>query len=160
MSKEPLRIIMFFFIIFLLVQALSGMFLFVVKIGYYPEHMAEYFLGAEDKFIQAKSFWGLLEVAAPHLVAVALYILLVGHFLFLFPVKKGIITAIIYLASLGNILSGFLIRYGGVFFSSFKIGFFVLFELTIFYFIGALVIALFQDGGREDEACDGREEGR
>ncbi|OGW14225.1 MAG: hypothetical protein A3G93_16890 [Nitrospinae bacterium RIFCSPLOWO2_12_FULL_45_22] len=145
MTKESLRIILFFFTIFLIVQALSGISLFVVKIGYNPAHIAEYFLGSEDEFIKAKSFWGLLEVAVPHLVGISIYILVMGHFLFLFPLKKGLIVSVTYLASLGDVLSGFLIRYGGAFFSPFKILFFVLFELTICYFIGMLVIALFQD---------------
>lgn len=142
MSREPLRLIFLFFAIFLLVQALSGLFLFVVKMGYTPEHITEYFYGSEEKFIPAKSFWGILEVVVFHLGGVYLYALFMSHFLFLFPARAKFILWIIYMASLGNILSGFLIRYGERYFALLKLVFFVCFELATLCFIGALVIEL------------------
>lgn len=142
MPREPLRMIFLFFAIFLLVQALSGIFLFAIKIGHSPDRIAEYFLGAEEKFILAKSFWGILEVAVFHLGGVCLYILFMNHFLLLFPKNAGIILWIIYAAALGNILTGFLIRYGGGYFSFLKVIFFACFELAILYFIGALILEL------------------
>ncbi|MCS6958178.1 MAG: hypothetical protein RMK75_06975 [Aquificaceae bacterium] len=84
-SKPPrassLKAIVFIFSLFSLFFVLSNFLNFHSKMGFGIQGIRDYFLGNPELFIKGKSFEGLYKVFYPHLIAMAVYSLVVAHLL-------------------------------------------------------------------------------
>jgi hypothetical protein len=122
------------FVLLLLVQLLSGVVLFVLKFGFTPDLLHEYFVGNEDKYMLAKSFCGLLKTAFIHFFAYGVILFIVSHFVMMVrgiaERKKMRLIIVTSLSGLIDIMSNFLIQYEMTF-VYIKMLSFVLFELGI-----------------------------
>jgi hypothetical protein len=132
-----------YFALFGLLLLGSGAVLFFSKIGFSPEAMTLYYLGNDES--AGKSAYGLLETAVPHLGAMGLFIMVLGHFMLFAPNKakrKAIkLTVTLLIAAAFDIISGPMIAAGYTFWVWIKLGAFatllllgVLLALFILYF--------------------------
>ena len=100
---------------FLLVIAGSAAVLFAVKVGPGPQAVAEYYRGAEARFVPAKSLDGLLLVAVPHLTAIPLVFFAAAHVVgFARALGQGAFRALVALSfgsALASVAAGFLVRF-------------------------------------------------
>jgi len=136
---QSYRIAITYFTIFGALLLISGAVLFVSKLGISYESVQTFYLGNTSQFIQAKSTYGLLETALPHLGAMGLFVFVTGHFL-LFASKKEKQNAIkpvivLFTVALLDIMSGFLIVSGWTFFIWIKIISFMLLQLLGLYLL-------------------------
>ncbi|MCR9144239.1 MAG: hypothetical protein NXI24_18480 [bacterium] len=77
------------FLVFMTLQLLSGALLYYWKIGFNPAHMIEYYFGsvqmlaifpeAQDRFLQARSFDGMIKVTLGHFLAYAVLVFFLTH---------------------------------------------------------------------------------
>ena len=136
---QSYRIAITYFTIFGALLFISGAVLFVSKLGISYESVQTFYLGNTSQFIQAKSTYGLLETALPHLGAMGLFVFVTGHFL-LFASKKEKQNAIkpvivLFMVALLDIISGFLIVSGWSFFIWIKIISFMLLQIIGLYLL-------------------------
>jgi hypothetical protein len=103
------------FAVFLLVIAGSAAVLFAGKVGPGPAQVAEYYRGAEARFVAARSLDGLLLVAVPHLVAIPLVLFAAAHvvgFARALSLRAyRVLLAISFASALASVASGFLVRF-------------------------------------------------
>lgn len=103
-----------YFALFAFLLLGSGALLFVSKIGLSPEAVTHYYLG--DAHTAGKSTYGLLETAVPHLGAMGLFIMVLGHFMLFAPQKakhRAIkLTMLLLIAAALDIAAGPIISAG------------------------------------------------
>lgn len=135
----------------ILMQLVSGVWLFIEKYGFIIYEVFTYFAGDEDKFIFAKSFEGLMETTVPHFIAVSTTIFVYAHFLLFTKIiserKKQLLILALFISAMVNIFSAFGIIQGYEFFAWVKVFAFWSFQL----FMGLLLCILFFASLREEE---------
>ena len=104
MIEKAYKIAIAYFTLFSLFLLYTIVALFEEKIGFALSDLKSYY--------EPKSLEGLLEIASPHLMAIALFIMVITHF-FLFTTKKSIkkVIALYYVSALIVILSVFIKLY-------------------------------------------------
>lgn len=136
---QAYRLSIFYFSCFALLLLVSAVTLFISKIGFSLEAIEAYYAGNEALFITAKSSYGQLETAVPHLGAMGLFIMVTGHFLLFAPkhTRKGMIPIfyLLFIAVLGDIFSGFFIAKGIALFIWIKLLSFVLLVVLGFFLV-------------------------
>lgn len=108
------RSILAFFYLYFLLHWASGILMFRVKLGFSYQGIRDYFLGNPERFMNPRSFDGLLEVAHFHLFAMGLFFVVFTHLLLFSPLADRFKTGLIWmlgLSLLADILSPWLIRY-------------------------------------------------
>lgn len=125
------------FSLFVILLVLSGVMIFIEKIGLSVEDIMVYYLGSEEKFIQAKSFQGLLKIVLPHTFAYGLLSMVLLHFL-IFTDQRNlrrskILVFVIFSSAFLEIVSPFLLLRGLEFFAYLKLGSFIVFNLSLLY---------------------------
>ena len=120
---------------------LSNGMMYFHKMGLTPDSVVAYYLGSEEEFTQPRSYQGLLEVAHFHLFAMGMLVLTLTHLMLMtslsVPVKIWL-SGLTYLSALANEAGGWLVRFVHPDFAYFKIGAFVVLELSL----ALLVIAV------------------
>jgi hypothetical protein len=66
----------------------NGM-LYFHKMSLDPASVVEYYLGAEERFLQPRSYQGLLEVTHFHLFAMGMLLLVLTHLMLFVPIRNG-----------------------------------------------------------------------
>lgn len=121
----------------------SGVWIFVENIGFSIEAVVLYYAGDATAGVSAKSLYGQLEVAVPHLGAMGLFIMVVTHFLLFAPKKRrkhlGVIAICTFAAALLNIASGIAVSSGWLLFASVKLAAFALFCAAALFTVGLLL---------------------
>lgn len=134
-NHQLFRILLFLALSLILLQLVSGVWLFSEKFGLTPSSLIAYFAGDEQKFISAKSVEGVLETAVPHFLAISTTIFVSAHFLLFTQIisehKKYLLIASIFIAALVDIFSSFGILYGYHLFAYAKLIGFYTFELLM-----------------------------
>lgn len=141
------KILLFFNICFLLHWA-TGIFMFGDKIGFGVDDVVRYYLGDPERFMNPRSFSGLLEVTHFHLFAMGLFFVVFSHLLLFTPLAeslKNLLTNLLALALLADMASGWLIRYGGALFAPLKLGAFWLLQGVSFLLLVGLLRGLRRD---------------
>ena len=133
----------FYFALFAFLLLGSGALLFYSKIGFSLVNISSYYLGDTAAFTQAKSSYGLLEVALPHYGAMGLFIMVTTHF-FLFGDKHrkrhfARIAIALFIAAFVDIGSGFMIVKGFEMFVGLKLLSFLALELLGLYLAFSLL---------------------
>ncbi|HEY6101426.1 MAG TPA: hypothetical protein VIW03_18455 [Anaeromyxobacter sp.] len=134
------------FAAYLLVQAGSAAALFVLKLGGGASGVRAFYLGAPERFTQARSLAGLLEVAVPHLAAVPLVLFAAVHVIgFARALPRRAFAALVALSfgsALAGVLSGFAVRFVSPAFAWLKVASFGALEVALVSW-AALLVALF-----------------
>jgi hypothetical protein len=93
--------------------------------------VVEYYLGSEERFLQPRSYQGLLEVSHFHLFAMGMLLLVLTHLMLFVPVRNGVkawLIALPFAAALLNEGASWLVRFGHPLFAYLKIGGFLLLQ--------------------------------
>ena len=142
------RLSIIYFCLFSLLLLGSSIALFIYKIGFSVESIRLYYLGDEANFIQAKSFEGLLEVLTPHSFAIALFVMVISHFiLFIKKAKtaKNIALVIaLFISAFLEIISPLFIINGYTFFAYVKFMSFISLEVLSLYFVGIVYFSAYK----------------
>jgi hypothetical protein len=111
----------------------NGM-LYFHKMGLNPDSVVAYYLGSEQDFSQPKSYQSLLETAHFHVFAIGILVLTLTHLMLMtdLPVRLKIwLSGLTYLGALLNEAGGWLVRFVHPGFAYFKIGAFLLLEISL-----------------------------
>lgn len=104
------------------------------KMGLTAESVVAYYLGSEQNFTQPRSYQGLLEVAHFHLFAMGILVLTLTHLMLMTQLPVGLkiwLSGLTYASALANEAAGWLVRFVHPDFAYFKIGAFLLLEITL-----------------------------
>jgi len=144
----PAAILGFCYLYFLLHWG-TGLIMFFSKLGFSAASVARYYRGDPELFMNPRSFAGLLEVTHFHLFAMGLFFVVFCHLLcFTGLARRRQQTLILLLAGtiLGDLASGWLVRYLAAGFAWFKLGSFVLLQGISLALLAFLARAHFSRG--------------
>jgi len=111
----------------------NGM-LYFEKMGLDPSSVTAYYLGDEERFLPARSYQGLAEMAHFHLFAMGMLLLVLTHLMLFIPVSGGVkawLISVPFLAGLLSEGSGWLVRYGSPAFAPLKVAGFLLLQASL-----------------------------
>ena len=140
-----MRLIMFFFVLYLLAFWLTNLLLYFHHMSLSYRSVVDYYLGSEERFLQPKSYQGLLEITHMHLFAFGLLLVTLTHLLLFIPVSnqvKILLTLVSFLAGLAEIGAGWLVRYVSPAFAYLKILGFLLVQTVLLVLIVAIIVVL------------------
>ena len=128
-----------YFIFFSILLLASALMIFVTKIGFSLDAIYIYYLGDEANFIQAKTIAGLLKVVYPHIFSIALFSMVLLHFIYFTSFKKNrsfkYLILLTYISVILEISSPFGLLLGVSFFAAIKlISFIMIFILFLYMF--------------------------
>jgi len=122
-----LRLIIVFTVVFFVFLWLTSLLLYL-EVGFSPQGVAEYYRGSEESFRQPKSYLGMLEEAHFHFFAMAIILVTLNHLLLFTGIRnqwKLVLIVSSFASALGDITSGWLIRYVSPVFAYLKIASFL-----------------------------------
>ena len=96
--------------------------------------VTEYYLGSEERFLQPRSYQGMLEVSHFHLFAMGLLLLTLTHLMLFVPVSwnlKAWLIVIPFFSALTDEGSGWLVRFVHPGFAYLKIAGFLALEISL-----------------------------
>lgn len=131
---------------FLLWMSNFGM--YFSKMTLAPSSVVEYYLGSEEKFMQARTMQGMLEVLHFHSFAMGILLLTLTHLMLFVPLSMrtkawGICTA--FVAGIGDELAGWAVRFVHPGFAYAKVGMFVLLQSVLLWLMVLVARALLFD---------------
>jgi hypothetical protein len=133
--------------------------LYFQKMGLTPASVLEYYRGNEDKFLQPRSFQGLLEVSHFHLFAMGMLLLVLTHLMLFVPLGNGAKLFWIvapYAAALLDEASGWAVRFVHPAFAYAKIAGFVSLQATLAGLCGISLWSVFGGGSSQYRSGEGR----
>jgi len=110
-----------------------------------------YYLGSEEDFTQPKSYQSLLEVSHFHIFAMGMLVLTLTHLMLMtdLPTLMKIwVSGLVYLSAIADELAGWLVRFVHPNFAYFKIGSFLLLEISLAILIFVVSFSLIQSRRR------------
>jgi hypothetical protein len=110
-----------------------------------PDSVVLYYLGSEEQFTQPRSYQGMLEVSHFHLFSMGMLVLTLTHLMLMteFSVRLKIwLSSLTYAAALADEAGGWLVRFVHPLFAYFKIGAFVVLELSLAALLIIVITAL------------------
>jgi hypothetical protein len=140
-----LQLIVGFFLFYVALLWLTNALLYFHKTDLSYRSVVEYYLGSEERFLQPRSYQGLLEISHFHLFSMGILMLTLTHLLLFVPLRPARKAALILL-SFGSALldeaSGWLVRFVHPLFAYLKIASFLTLEATILAVIGFTLSAM------------------
>lgn len=133
---------------FILCLLATNLLLYVQHMGWGPQSGLEFFLGNEDKFLQPRSYQGLLEITHFHLFTDAAILLILTHISIYTPLRRPLKIALVltsFSSAFLDIMTNWLIRYVHYSFIYLKIVSFWTFEISVLLLIILSTIANFRD---------------
>lgn len=134
-----LNALILMFLGYILLLWISNGMMYFHRMDLSADSVIAYYLGSEEDFTQPKSYQSLLEVTHFHLFAMGMLIVTLTHLMLMtdLPVLVKVwLSALVYVSAVADELAGWLVRFVHPYFAYFKIGSFLLLELSL----GALVI--------------------
>lgn len=143
-DHKAFRPVLLCFCLFTFLQFGTGAIMYGWKIGFHPASTLEYYRGSEamrsmypdrpDRFMQPRTFSGLMKSAVGHSLAYGLMCFLITHLLR--SLASGTthsrladrISVFFYIAAFLDLTAGFVVLYGPAFAVWFRTGAFVVFE--------------------------------
>ncbi len=110
---------------------LTNTLLYFNKMSLTYTSVVEYYLGSEERFLQPRSYQGLLEVSHFHLFAMGMLLLVLTHLMLFVPVRNGVkawLIALPFAAALLDEGASWLVRFGHPLFAYLKIGGFLMLQ--------------------------------
>ncbi len=142
-----LNTLILMFLAYVALLWLSNGLMFFHKMNLSPESVIAYYLGSEQDFGQPRSYQSLLEVSHFHLFAMGMLILTLTHLMIMTSLPtllKVWLSVVIYGSALADEAAGWLVRFVDPQFAYFKIGAFLVLELSLASLIIVVVISLLQ----------------
>jgi hypothetical protein len=125
--------------------------LYFAKMSLDPASVVAYYLGSEERYLEPRSFQGLLEISHFHLFAMGMLLLVLTHLMLFVPVGNGTKAALIVVPFASALLdegAGWLVRFVHPAFAWLKVAGFVLLQASLAALIGVALWAVFRGSGR------------
>ncbi len=109
--------------------------------------VTEYYLGSEERFLQPRSFQGLLEISHFHLFAMGMLLLVLTHLVLFAPLSnraKAWLVVTPFLAALVDEGAGWLVRFASPAFAVLKIGGFLALQTSLAVLVGLALWSVFR----------------
>lgn len=135
--------------------------LYFGKMGLTGSSVVEYYLGNEERFLQPRSYQGLLEVSHFHLFAMGMLLLVLTHLMLFVPLRnaaKAWLIALPFLAAALDEGAGWLVRFAHPGFAWLKIAGFLLLQGSLLVLMVVALWSAFRGNGdqyRSGEAPPG-----
>jgi hypothetical protein len=139
-----LRLIIVSFLLYSIALWITNALLYFNKMGLTYQSVVDYYLGSEERFLQPRSFQGLLEITHFHMFAMGIFILTLAHLLLFAPLRPRTKLWLICLSFLGGFLdegAGWLVRFVHPAFAYAKIAGFLLLQVLLAVLIVAVLVA-------------------
>ncbi len=146
-KNRLLQLIIVIFIIYVIGLWLTNALLYFQKMGLSYVSVTEYYLGSEERFLQPRSYQGMLEVSHFHLFAMGLLLLTLTHLMLFVPVSwnlKAWLIVIPFFSALTDEGSGWLVRFVHPGFAYLKIAGFLALEISLAVLIVVCLWAVFR----------------
>lgn len=141
-----LQLIIVIFVIYVAGLWLTNALLYFQKMSLTPTSVTEYYLGSEERFLQPRTFQGMLEVSHFHLFAMGLLLLTLTHLMLFVPISsnwKAWFIIIPFTSALVNEGSSWLVRFIHPAFAYLKIAGFLALEISLAALIVVSLWAIF-----------------
>jgi hypothetical protein len=125
--------------------------LYFAKMDLDPASVVEYYLGSEERYLEPRSFQGMLEISHFHLFAMGLLLLVLTHLMLFVPVGNGAKLALIVVPFASALLdegAGWLVRFAHPAFAWLKVAGFLLLQASLAALVGVSLWAVFRGSGR------------
>ena len=140
-----LRLIIVCFLLYATALWVTNALLYFNKMGLTYQSVVEYYLGSEARFLQPRSYQGLLEITHFHVFAMGILILTLAHLLLFVPMPpraKLWLICLTFFAGIFDEAAGWLTRFVHPVFAYTKIGAFLLLEAALGFLIIAVLVAV------------------
>jgi hypothetical protein len=129
-----LQLIIVLFIIYVGVLWLTNALLYFNKMSLTYTSVTEYYLGSEEKFMQPRSYQGMLEISHFHFFAMGMLLLTLTHLMLFVPLpveRKPWFIIVPFMSALVDEGSGWLVRFVHPLFAYLKIAGFLALEISL-----------------------------
>lgn len=157
-KNRLLQLIIVFFVVYVAALWLTNALLYFQKMGLTYTSVTEYYLGSEEKFLQPRTYQGMLEISHFHLFAMGILLLTLTHLMLFVPLRADIkpwFIIIPFTAALLDEGGGWLVRFVHPMFAYVKIAGFVLLEGSLAVLICVSLWAVFT--GTQDSYRNGQQ---
>ncbi len=142
-----LNTLILMFLGYIVLLWISNALLYFHKMDLTAASVVHYYLGSEQEFTQPKSYQSMLEVSHFHFFAMGMLILTLTHLMIMttMPVLVKVwLSTVVYVAAVADEIGGWLVRFVHPAFAYFKIGAFVLLELSLAALVITVLISLYK----------------
>lgn len=122
------------------------------KMGLTAPSVVEYYLGSPEKFTQPRSYQSLLEVSHFHLFSMGILVVTLAHLVLFTPLPTSLkvwLTGLTFFGAVADEAAGWLVRFAHPAFAYFKIGAFLLLELSLAALIVVVSLSLLAQRSRQ-----------
>jgi len=145
-KNRLLQLIIVLFVVYVAALWLTNALLYFHKMGLTYTAVTEYYLGSEEKFLQPRSYQGMLEISHFHLFAMGILLLTLTHLMLFVPLRgelKAWFIVVPFTAALLDEGGGWLVRFVHPLFAYVKIAGFVILEASLAVLICVSLWAVF-----------------
>ena len=145
-KNRLLQLIILMFVIYVALLWVTNALLYFGKMGLTYSSVTDYYLGSEERFLQPRSYQGMLEISHFHLFAMGLLLLTLTHLMLFVPIRsqlKPLFVVIPFGSALVDEGSGWLVRFVSPGFAYLKIAGFLALEASLAVLMVASVWAVF-----------------
>ncbi|MDD5227859.1 MAG: hypothetical protein PHD53_03570 [Methylococcales bacterium] len=132
--KMLLNALVLMFLAYMLLQWVSNGMMYFHRMGLTVESVITYYCGNEEQFIPAKSYEGMLEVLHFHLFSMGMLAVTLTHLMLMtdFSTRLKVwLSSLTFFSAIAEASAGWLVRFVHPQFAYFKIGTFILLELSL-----------------------------
>ena len=143
--KALLNALVLMFLGYIVLLWVSNGLMFFHRMDLTPQSVIDYYLCSEALFTQPKSYEGMLEVLHFHLFSMGILVLTLTHLMLMTQFSttlKIILSVTTYVSALADELGGWLVRFVHPLFAWFKVGAFVMLELSLASLLVIVIISL------------------
>ena len=144
-KNSLLRLIVLFFLVYILAFWATGLVLFFDKMSFSYQSVVDYFRGSPERYVQPRSFRGLMEVTHSHLFAMSILLVTLTHLLLFIPMKqtrKALLIVVVFVAAFANEGSNYLVRFVHPHFAWLKLGSFAVLQISLLLTVGIITAGL------------------
>lgn len=158
-KNRLLQLIIVLFLVYVAGLWLTNALLYFNKMSLTYGSVTEYYLGSEEKFLQPRTYQGMLEISHFHLFAMGLLLLTLTHLMLFVPLNpetKPWFVIIPFTSALVDEGSGWLVRFVHPAFAYLKIAGFLALEISLAVLIVVSLWAVFvgsQEAYRQNPQC-------
>ena len=145
--KLLLNALILMFLVYMFLQWISNGMMYFHRMSLTAESVVTYYCGNEEQFIPAKSYEGMLEALHFHLFSMGMLAVTLTHLMLMteFSTRLKIwLSSLTFFSAIAEVLAGWLVRFVHPHFAYFKIGTFLLLEISLFALIVAVAWSLFR----------------
>ena len=153
-----LQTIVVLYVVYVAGLWLTNALLYFQKMSLTYGSVVDYYLGNEERFLQPRSYQGLLEVSHFHLFAMGMLLLVLTHLMLFVPVSNRTKIALIVLPFVSALVdegAGWLVRFAHPGFAYLKIAGFLLLQGSLAALVGVSLWSVFRGSSRSYRSGEG-----